>query len=340
MTNPRDAEALLSRLPTGARIAIVRLRSLGDCVLTTPAIALLKAHRPDLAIDVIVEPNFAAVFEGNPGIDRLLPRASRQPAPPDLVLNLHGGTRSMWITLASGAKFRAGFGHHRYSFLYTHKIPRAQEILGVERPVHTAEHVASAMFWLGVPQAEIPRAKLYAEPAPGEAPFAPPGRYAVIHPFASSVAKTWPAARFVELAAHLRDTAGVEPAFVFGPGEDTSPFAAFRAPVNPSIPAITRLISRAALFVGNDSGPAHIAAAFGVPSLVLFGPSEPFTWAPRRTESRILRSPAGASGISTAEAIEAVDQLRSIAKSNEDDNQEATGMSESVRRAPRAGRRS
>ncbi len=138
---------LLDRLPSGARVAVIRLRSLGDCVLTTPAISLLKAHRSDLKITMIVEPRFAAVFEGNPDIDEI--RANACPA--DLAINFHGGTRSMWMTLATHAEHRAGFGHHAWSFVYSHRIPRAQEILGFDRAVHTAEHLASAMFWLGVP---------------------------------------------------------------------------------------------------------------------------------------------------------------------------------------------
>jgi hypothetical protein len=60
----------------------------------------------------------------------------------------------MILTLRSGARFRAGFGHHRYSFIYSHKIPRAQEILGTEQTVQSAEHLASAMFWLGVPRTD------------------------------------------------------------------------------------------------------------------------------------------------------------------------------------------
>ncbi len=156
-------ESLLDRLPSGSRIAVIRLRSLGDCVLTTPALALLKRYRPDLKITMIVEPRFAAIFEGNADVDEIRDDA----CPADLALNLHGGSRSMWMTLATRARFRAGFAHHRYSFIYSHKISRAQEILGVDRTVHTAEHLASAMFWLGVPQSEIPRAKLAAEPLPG-----------------------------------------------------------------------------------------------------------------------------------------------------------------------------
>jgi len=64
---------VLERLEPSARVAIVRLRSLGDCVLTTPGISLLKQARPDLQIAVVVEPAFAPVFEGNPDIDRLSP---------------------------------------------------------------------------------------------------------------------------------------------------------------------------------------------------------------------------------------------------------------------------
>src|SRR5579862_4654451 len=180
--------SLLERLPSGSRIAVIRLRSLGDCVLTTPALALLKQYRPDLKITVIAEPRFAAVFEGNPDVDAI----SAGAVAADLALNLHGGTRSMLLTLKS--RLRAGFGHHRYSFIYSDKIPRAQEILGVERRVHTAEHLASAMFWLGVTRSDIPRAKLFARPSEVS------GSYIVIHPFASAPDKTWPAERFVEIA--------------------------------------------------------------------------------------------------------------------------------------------
>ena len=93
-------DKLLERLPPRSRIAVIRLRSLGDCVLTTPALSLLKAHRPDLNVSVIVEPRFAGIFEGNPDVDVISERVSR----PHVVLNLHGGTRSMWLTAFSGAR--------------------------------------------------------------------------------------------------------------------------------------------------------------------------------------------------------------------------------------------
>jgi ADP-heptose:LPS heptosyltransferase len=295
-------ESLLDRLPSGSRIAVIRLRSLGDCVLTTPALALLKNHRPDLKITVIVEPRFAAIFEGNRDVDEIRQDACAA----DLALNLHGGTRSMWLTLATRAKLRAGFAHHRYGFIYSHKIPRAQEILNVHRRVHTAEHLASAMFWLGVPQSEIPRANLAAEPLSALPCDLPPAsaQYAVIHPFASSPDKTWSAERFIEVARRLP---GLEPVFLAGPGDDTAPFKSFRVWKNEPLGCVKSLMAGASLFIGNDSGPAHIAAAFGVPVVVLFGSSEPTTWAPWRTESQVL---TGLANVSCDRVLAAVDALK------------------------------
>src|SRR5712691_2044500 len=109
----RRMQTVLERLPDHARIAVIRLRSLGDCVLTTPALEILKTARPDLRVAVVVEDRFAPVFEGNPAVETRLP--PRIPAlrdwQPDLCLNLHGGSRSAALTAASGAKSRAGFTH-------------------------------------------------------------------------------------------------------------------------------------------------------------------------------------------------------------------------------------
>lgn len=151
----------IDQLAPGSRVAIVRLRSMGDCVLTTPAIHLLKRHRPDLKIGVVVEDRFRDVYEGNPDVDALLSpsRGVLMGWRPRLALNLHGGTRSAWMTALSLARWRAGFAHFSMQPIYNLHIPRAQRILGEERTVHTAEHVASAMFHLGVPRTEIPRAR-------------------------------------------------------------------------------------------------------------------------------------------------------------------------------------
>jgi ADP-heptose:LPS heptosyltransferase len=295
---------LLDSVPAGSHIAIIRLRSLGDSVLTTPALALLKTHRPDLRIGVVVEDRFRAVFEGSPDVDEVLGPNNRVILNwrPTVTLNLHGGTRSMLLTTGSGARIRAGFGHHRYSFVYSHRIPRAQEILGVHSTVHTAEHLASAMFWLGVPHTEIPRAKLVASDIA-------PNNCAVIHAFASAPSKTWPAERFVDVAEDLRHS-GLEPVFLAGPGDDSSPFSRFTVWNSAPLARVKSLMAGAQLFLGNDSGPAHIAAAFGIPSVVLFGTSDPVVWAPWRTEARVLHDPGGIGAIKTEAALDAVHSLK------------------------------
>lgn len=297
---------LLERLPSGSRIAVIRMRSLGDCVLTTPALALLKTHRPDLKIGIVVEDRFSGVFEGSPHVEEILPPVTRDLKNwrPRMVLNFHGGTRSMWMTAASGAGIKAGFAHHAYSFVYNAKIPRAQEILGEDRRVHTAEHIASAMFWLGVPRAEIPRAVLDA----GATPIA--GAYAVLHPFATGPGKAWPAERFLAAGEYLRDKAGLEPVFLAGPGDDPGAFARFRVVRNAPLDHVKSLMAGAQLFIGNDSGPAHIAAAFGVPVVALFGPSDPVNWAPWRTEAQVLASPEAIGRITVEQVIAAAEALR------------------------------
>src|ERR1043166_4165340 len=120
-------ETVLERVPHGGRVLVIRLRSLGDCVLTTPALALLKQHRPDLRMAVVVEDAFRAVFEGNPDVDELLPpeASAVRRFGPHLTLNLHGGNRSVMLTAMSRAKWRAGLGHFRNSFVYNVRIPTA-----------------------------------------------------------------------------------------------------------------------------------------------------------------------------------------------------------------------
>ena len=299
---------MLDRLPPGSRIAVIRVRSLGDCVLTTPALSLLKAHRPDLRIAMVVEERYASVFEGNPDVESVtLPpevSAVRAMASGGALSNLHGGTRSIAITATSRARSRAGFAHHRFASIYTHKIPRAQDIMHVERKVHTAEHVASAMFFLGVPQSEVPRARLFAA-----APVALAPGYAVIHPFASAPEKTWPMDGFLAMAQYIEQNRGLAPVFIPGPGEPANMFGRHKVIPNASIPELKGLMSGAQLFVGNDSGPAHIAAAYGVPCVILFGPTDPAVWAPWRTEGRALKMPGVAAEITVAQVIDAVEAV-------------------------------
>ena len=287
-------------------MAIIRLRSLGDCVLTTPALDILKQARPDLRVAVAVEERFRAIFEGNPDVDEILVpewgavRGWR----PGLCLNLHGGTRSAWMTALSGAQFRAGFGHFRNQWVYNARIPRTQEILGVERTVHTAEHLASAMFWLGAARVEIPRAKLV-----GEGQVKRPAQpFAVIHAVAATPEKTWRADGFLAVAEYLKRS-GLEPVFIGAASDNLEAFREYRRLHGAPLAEIKKLLSGASLFVGNDSGPAHMAAAFGVPVLEIFGESDPAIWGPWRTAAEVVTAPAGVSGVETAQVLEALARL-------------------------------
>ncbi len=299
----------LDRLRVGDRIAIVRLRSLGDCVLTTPAIRILKNARPDVEIAVVVEPRFSEVFAGNPDVATVLNPTLREIRRfrPSLCLNLHGAGRSAWLTALCGAGFRAGFAHFRPRSIYNISIPPAQSILGVDRKVHTVEHLASAAFFLGAPATEIPRAGLFAAPAPP--PPGVSGHYAVIHPVASHPSKTWPAAWFLNIAQHLSRSFDLTPVFIAGPGEDLSQFQVWPTISNAPLARIKSLLRDASLFIGNDSGPAHMAAAFGIPVVVLFGNSDPVIWAPWRTVAQVLVSDGPIHKITEHSVIHALDRL-------------------------------
>jgi len=105
-------------------------------------------------------------------------------------------------------------------------------------------------------------------------------------------------------------SAGLLPIIVAGPADDTAAFSKFQMLHNQPLSALKSLISGATLFIGNDSGPAHIAAAFGIPVVVLFGPSDRVTWAPWRTEARVLTSPGSIDEIAVDAVMAAAEALR------------------------------
>ncbi|MCX6620104.1 MAG: glycosyltransferase family 9 protein [Acidobacteria bacterium] len=300
---------VLDRLLPGSRIAVIRLRSLGDCVLTTPALALLKTARPDLEIAVVVEEAWEPVFEGNPDVAIALPPSAMaiRLFGPDLCLNLHENTRSLALTVRSGARYRAGFQHSRASWLYNVRIPPAQQILGVDRKLHTAEQFASAMFHLGVPPAPIPATRLFAAAPEPRSP------YAVIHPLASEPGRTWPAGRFLEAARWIRHSLALEPLFLGGPAGDLSPFDEFTTFRGQPLEAVKRLLRGASLFLGNAGGPAHLAAAFRIPLVVLFGTSDPLIRAPWSAPSEVLTAGDALSELPVSLVINAMERLKAAA---------------------------
>ncbi|HWP85427.1 MAG TPA: glycosyltransferase family 9 protein [Terriglobia bacterium] len=303
----------LSMLRPGAKVLLLRLRSLGDTVLMTPALRLLHQWRPDLEISVLVERPWDQLLEGNPSVQRVLTAGPKlatawrvRRARFDAVVNLHGGPTSAWITRLSGARLRAGFAHFRSASAYTHRAPAAQQILGLRRTVHTAEHMASCLFWLGLPPTEIPPAEVFPQPAAMERVarklrsfgIAAGDGYAVIHPTAVYDTKRWKAAGFAEIREYLEERYGLRTVFICGETEVRALDAVERHASRPllravgwSIRELVALLAGARILVGNDSGPAHIAAAARIPVVVLFGSSHSAVWGPwKAVDSAVVQN--------------------------------------------------
>jgi heptosyltransferase III len=312
--NSNDPPTLLPALPQGAEILIMRLRSLGDLVLETPAIAALHAWRPDLRINVLVEPRFAQVLEGNPAIAGLIFSRGLGETALDLlrrkfpiVFNQHGGPRSAMLTGASGSPLRVGWAGYQYSFLYNVAVPDAQEFYGTPA-VHTVEHRISQFYFTGLPRGPIPHAEVFPQPDAiasvasklAEKGIAPSAPYAVLQPGARLPEMRWPVAKFAEIARWLREKHGIASVVNLGArdneiaaevcSEMTSGAVVLDSQLD--IRELIALIAASSICVGNDSGPAHLAAALRRPSVVIFSVTDPVQWRPWQADHRIVQTGA------------------------------------------------
>jgi ADP-heptose:LPS heptosyltransferase len=161
------------------------------------------------------------------------------------------------------------------------------------------------MFWLGAAPCEIPRAKLCVPNGRHDASSA----MAVIHPVAATPEKTWRADGFLAVASRLQEL-GMEPVFIGAQGADLAPFTRFRTVAGAPLSEVKSLLAGATFFVGNDSGPAHMAAAFGLPVVVIFGNSNPAIWSPWRTPSEVVTAAGGIGEVSISQVLEALTRLR------------------------------
>ena len=116
--------------------------------------------------------------------------------------------------------------------------------------------------------------------------------------------------RFIELARHLQASSGLHPIFVAAQDDEASPFCDFQVIAGAPLSRVKSLLRGASLFIGNDSGPAHMAAAFGIPVIVVFGSSDPAIWGPWRTISEVVYEPSGVADVPVQRVLEAVDRLR------------------------------
>ncbi len=302
--------ALLSALAPNAHILVLRLRSLGDTLLTTPALRALKAWRPDLQLSVLVEKAYSDLLAGNPDVTARIELDSRslraagsvallkrvRRAPWALCVDVHGGLLGALLAWTSGARYRVGRTHFRFRFAYNVFCPEPPQVLG-RTQMHTVEDRLSTFYWLGLPLADIPPLQIFPQ-ASGRAAVREklavrgvraPSRYAVLHPTATFSTKQWPPERFAAVAQWLEEEHGIIPVFSCGPGETQTLAAVAETRRKPlvrldslSVAELVALIEGACLFIGNDSGPAHIAAALRRPLVVLFGSSNALVWRPWR----------------------------------------------------------
>ena len=263
---------------------------MGDCLLLTGPVRALKEEFPGFRIAVLVEPRFAVCFDGNPDFDEVFQTGSKWSAGAmllrrgfDAVINLHGGPTSLvYACLARGT--RIGAEQYRYSRLYHGLAPKP------DPAAHTVESTMATLRWLGLRRVDAPclRYEFHAPEAGRMAEILRGRPYIVVHPAATMATKRWNHRRFAEVARALaakRFTIVVTASQVASEVEGTLILLGL------TIPELAELIRGAGLYVGNDSGPMHLAAAVGTPSIAVWGSSDSRRWRPWSVKHRVVQNP-------------------------------------------------
>ena len=288
------ANSCLIRGSPGLPMSVLLITSnrLGDAVLTTGTVPHLAARYPDLPIIVACGALPAPLFEAMPEVAAVWPMV-KEPRGGHWFKLWRRAIGRPWrhVVDLRGSAFAYSVLARRRTVLHTdhtlrHRVLHLTEGLGASAPV--SPHVA----WLPEHEAEA-RMRL------------PTGRpFLAIGPTANWAGKQWPATSFGEVAARLTgpggpladasilvagapdEMAAARPAIDRLPADRT--VAAFGWP----LPVLAAAFSRAALYIGNDSGLMHLAAAVGTPTLGLFGPSRDAHYAPWGECNRVIRTPA------------------------------------------------
>jgi ADP-heptose:LPS heptosyltransferase len=283
------------------RILVIRTDRLGDMVLSTGFLADLKAHFRHAKVTVLAPPGPLAILEHQPSVDarvvldgRHLPDgiAGRF----DLVIDLTPDERLLGARLAAAtrAPWRIGFARAGREAWFSLPCPPARsdrhlvdlhrdllEALGVgARGSEPALMVspgerAAALARLGAVGAAAPRV--------------------LVHPGAHEPSQRWAPEKFAEVIARLTEAAAAACLVAGGPGEEAivrrvADLTADAIPLGSlSVRELLAVTGACDLFVGNNSGPLHLAAALGVPTLSVMGPTDPVRFAPRGDVAVVLR---------------------------------------------------
>jgi lipopolysaccharide heptosyltransferase II len=281
------------------RVLVTRLRYLGDVIITTPAVAALKARYPEAELYYLTEEAFAPVLEGNPHLTGIIPlrrgviegartmrtiRRLRFTAAADLFYN----PRSAFLLFVSGIPIRAGGSRRwrRHLYTVTFTVPG-----GIRSAV---EHHVAALRVFDVPHSVgLPRifldeeelssgAALLAERTGGRA-----GGVVAIHPGGTWQSKRWEPGSWARLAQMLKRRFDTRILIVAGPGEEHIAQAVreragddvFLLPLMP-IRSLATVLGNCDAVVSNDGGILHVAVSVGSPTVGIFGPTEPDIWFP------------------------------------------------------------
>ena len=325
---------------------LVRLRSIGDTVLMTPCLAALKSLNADIKIAVVSEGLAAPLLEDHPAVDdlviagssiasraRLIARLRERGF--DAAFNMHGGPTGAVLARLSGAKRSFGYRDLPLSWLLSDRAPAPDVILGRSR-IHSVEQQLALLNWSGVPWPSTrptlrltisAESKLRVTEKLGARGISKRfGDFACVVPGAALESKRWNAEGFAAVADHLSERWDLASVVIAGPGQQhlareiASATRGGSAVLDQlSLKELIALLGMARVFVGNDGGPMHIAAALGLPIVAVWGASDPTVWhpwteAPYRTVQRRSRKHDGAiKEIPTGEVIEAVDEVLELA---------------------------
>jgi len=292
------------------KILLVRLRLIGDVVLTTPLIRALRRNYPDAHLTYLVEAAAAPVIRGNRNLsdivvvprtggvarvrdDLALARRLRRQRF-DVAIDLHGGPRAAWLTWSSGAPVRIGYRIQGRSWMYTHVVPRPRD----EAPRSTVVNQWDLLGPLGVepPDPVLDPLEVEADATASasvdhrlkSAGMTAAHPIVVIHVSAGNPFRRWPPQSFEALVVALvRRDPSRRVILTSGPSDAHAAIAiagSARAALGPLAGAVPEvgefdlaelraLVCRAAVYIGGDSGPLHIAGTTTTPIVALFGPT-------------------------------------------------------------------
>jgi heptosyltransferase-2 len=293
------------------RALLVRAGALGDVLLLRRVVYALRRAGHSVALLAPRRTGGVLVDPGESGVESLIDLE----APEAASLFDDGATVAPALRAAlSGFALAVAYSRSEPLFTQLRALIPAVRVVDPTPPsdVHAARWYCEPMAALGIDAAIEPPPLL---PTDEERAHAAawrrqlPARFLAVHPGSGAAAKNWPAERF---AAVVRALSAESPwLLVSGPADDAAAATLARQPGAVRAHALPprtlgALLAGAGLFVGNDSGVTHLAAAFGAPTLALFGPTAPAQWAPLGVNARVVSARGGAmDGLSVDEVLEA-----------------------------------